>query len=151
MNQCSISWRSMAGFALLIGLFFFATPQAVLAQRGGFGDPAERAARMKAQTDELVTALGVTGDLETQVRGILENQQKERMALMETYMGSGERNPETMQKMRAEMQDLEKGTRDELATLLTAEQMATYDKKVAEMRPRGGPGGRRGPGGANEQ
>ncbi len=131
--------------SIVFGLFVFATAPSASAQ-GGFGNPAERAERMKAQLTEIVTALGVTGDLETQVRGILENQQKERTALMESYMGSGERSPETMQKMRAEMDDLDKGTREELVPILSAEQLAAYDKKMAEFTERRGAGGRRGQG-----
>jgi hypothetical protein len=137
--------RGIAGIALTIGLLFLATPYAASAQ-GGFGSPEQRAERMKAQLTEVITALGVTGDLETQVRGILENQQKERTALMESYMGSGERSPETMQKMRAEMDDLDKGTREELVPILSAEQLTAYDKKMAEFAERRGPGGRRGQG-----
>lgn len=136
--------KTLSRLLLLLSLVALLAPAAARAQ--GFGNPEQRAERMKAQVNELVTALGVTGDLETQVRGILDNQQKERTALMETYMAGGERSPEKMQEMRAEMQVLEAGTREELAAILTVEQMATYDKKVAEMRPRGGPGGRRGNG-----
>ncbi len=147
MNHRISIQRGIAGIALVFGLFLTVASHSASAQ-GGFGSPEQRAERMKAQLTEVVTALGVTGDLETQVRGILENQQKERTALMESYMGSGERSPETMQKMRAEMEDLDKGTRDELVPILSAEQLAAYDKKKAEFAERRGAGDRRGQGGA---
>lgn len=143
MNHRLSIQRGIASF--VFGILLFATVSTASAQ-GGFGSPEQRAERMKAQLTEIVTALGVTGDLETQVRGILENQQKERTALMESYMGSGERGPETMQKMRAEMDDLDNGTRDELVPILSAEQLTAYDKKMAEYTERRGAGGRRGQG-----
>ena len=53
-----------------------------------------------------------------------------------------------MQKMRTEMQELEKGTREELAAVLTADQLKIYDAKMEEIAQRRGRfGGRRGQGG----
>ena len=142
MNHRFSIQRCIASF--VFGIFLFATVSTASAQ-GGFGNPEQRAERMKAQLTEIVTALGVTGDLETRVRGILENQHKERTALMESYMGSGERGPETMQKMRAEMEEVDVATREELVPILSADQLAAYDTKVAEFNQRRG-GGRRGQG-----
>jgi hypothetical protein len=149
MKLQTVARRPSLLAGLLVALFI-ALPFSESHAQGGPPSPEQRAERMKAQLDEIVTALGVTGDIETQVRGILENGQKERTALMESYMAGGDRNPENMQKMRGEMEEIEKGTREELVPILSAEQLATYDTKMKEIAERRGQfgGGRRGPGGS---
>ncbi len=150
MHQAPCTARRQRLWLILL-LTLCAVPGLAHAQ-GGRPSTEERAARMKAQVDDMIAAIGVTGDVETGVRAILETQQSQRMALMQAAMAGGNRGRDAMQKARADIDAVDEATRAELAGMLSDEQLATYDKKMAEMRSqRGGPGGRRGQRGGGAQ
>lgn len=111
------------------------------AQRGPV-DPEARAERMKAQVDEIVKKLELDEEKAESVRTILGEQNEKQAELSSSYAGQGR---EAMQMMREEMQEIQKATNEKLKGVLSEEQMETYEKLRAEMRPaRGQGGGRRG-------
>ena len=94
---------------LVFALFAFIATPAVFAQGGGFQNMEER---MKAQIDEVVKALALSEEKSVQVRGILEEESRERMTIFQGSQGQ-DRNARRM--MREEMNEL--GDSDDLLFL----------------------------------
>ncbi|MEM8484370.1 MAG: hypothetical protein AAF564_02420 [Bacteroidota bacterium] len=116
------------------------------AQRGERGGGANMEERMKAQVEELVTALALPDEKSELVRGILSEEAKERTTIFSGFQGQ-DRN--ARQAMREEMNELTSRTNEKLAAVLSEEEMEKYTKIQAEMRERrrsefGGRGGRGG-------
>ena len=131
------------GLAALIFILFSSSPSAFAQGRGG----QDMAERMKAQVDEVVKALALTGEKEVQVKGILEEEAKERATIFEGFQGQ-DRNARSM--MREEMTALGERTKEKLKAVLSEEEMVRYEKiqtDIQERRRSQSGGGRGGQGG----
>ena len=131
----------------LFSIFMFTTlliTQALNAQgrRGGGPGGEGMAERMKAQVEEVVAKLELGDEKAETVRGILEKEAEERIALFQGFSGNQDRS--ARQAMREEMETIQKNTREELAGILSEEELEKYDKIQAEMRERRRGQGRRG-------
>ena len=126
--------------AMVFVLFAFVATPAAFAQGGGSQNMEER---MKAQIDEVVKALALSEEKSVQVRGILEEESRERMTIFQGSQGQ-DRNARRM--MREEMNELGERTNEKLAAVLSEEEMEKYTKIQKEMqeRRRAQFGGRRG-------
>lgn len=132
--------------ASLVMLVLLLSASPALAQRQGGQNMQER---LKAQIDEVVKGLALSEEKEVQVRGILEEQAKERATIFQGFQGQ-DRNARQM--MREEMNELNKRTNEKLSAVLSEEEMKNYEKIQAEMRERQRSqfGGRRGGRGAGQ-
>ena len=75
------------------------------------------------------TRLNLTDEQEAKIRPIIEEQVKNRAALIEKYQGQGRQG---MRSMRNELQELNQRTGNQLQSILTKEQMEEYQKMQAE-------------------
>ncbi len=111
-------------------LIFFCGASITMAQGRGGQNMAER---MKAQADEVVKALALTGEKEALVRGILEEEAKERMSIFEGFQGQ---DRDARQMMRTEMAELGERTNEKLTAVLSEQEMEKYKKVQAEIQER---------------
>ena len=90
--------------------------------------------------DHVIETLAIEGETEEEVRSILTTQAEQQVAIMESYRGQRDRDARTM--MRQEMDDLRQATHEKLTSVLTEEQMATFNETMEAMRAqrRGQPG-----------
>ena len=143
-NLFKVKNQFLAIASITIMLVMLCSAPASFAQGRGGQNMAER---MKAQADEVVKALALTGEKEVQVRGILEAETKERASIFEGFQGQ-DRNARQM--MREEMTELGERTTEKLKAVLSEEEMEKYKKVQAEIQERrrgqfgGGRGGQRG-------
>jgi Spy/CpxP family protein refolding chaperone len=108
------------------------------------------------KTDSKITAeqfqqrLGITAEQAAQVSQIYEEGSTKVKAMMEEARKSGERP--NMQDMRTKMETIKKASEEKLSRILSAEQLAEYnkmvDEKMKENRPKRGGKGPGGPGGS---
>ena len=132
---------------MLCVMLLLAGTMSAFAQRGERGGGANMEERMKAQMDELITALSLPEEKSALVRGILSEEAKERATIFQGFQGQ-DRN--ARQAMRQEMTELEGRTKEKLSAVLSEEEMEKYTKIQSEMRERrrsqfgGGRGGRGG-------
>jgi Spy/CpxP family protein refolding chaperone len=75
--------------------------------------------------------LNLTDEQEARIRPIIEEQIKNRAALIEKYQGHGR---EGRRFLRNELQELNQNTENQLQSILTKEQMEKYRKMQAEER-----------------
>jgi len=80
---------------------------------------------------DMKNRLNLTDEQEAKIRPIIEEQVKNRAALIEKYRGQGR---EGMSSMRNELQALNQSTENQLQSILTKEQMEEYRKMQAEER-----------------
>ena len=80
--------------------------------------------------------LNLTPDQATQVKAILEDQQKQMMAA---------RNSDSGADPREAMMAIRKASNDKIKALLTDDQKPKFDEMLAQQRQRGGGGGQGGP------
>jgi Spy/CpxP family protein refolding chaperone len=99
---------------------------------GGRGNPAERQQR---QLDMMTKALSLTPDQVTQVKAILDDQQKQMMAA---------RNSDSGADPREAMMAIRKASNDKIKALLTDDQKPKFDEMMSQQRGRGGYGGGQG-------
>jgi Spy/CpxP family protein refolding chaperone len=94
--------------------------------RGGWGNPAE-------MTKHLTEQLNLTSDQQTKVQGILEDQQKQREALMQDSSLSQD-------DRRAKGMELRKKTMSDIRAVLTPDQQKQFDEMQArrEQEMKGG-------------
>jgi hypothetical protein len=98
----------------------------VRAQRGQQQRAGERAEEMRER-------LQFTEEQEQQMRPILKDTGKQVRELRERYRNE-ERNRETAQAMRKEMEAIQASTRAQLEQILSSEQLAEYDALQSEWR-----------------
>lgn len=115
-------------------LLFFAAPAF---SQGMRMTPEERKARFDADFEELKTTLVLNDETAPKVKEILWSQQEKMMETM-TGMQGGGGNQMARAGMRQKMQELQEATREQLATVLSSEQLEKYDAFQAERRR--GPG-----------
>lgn len=117
---------------MLCVMLLLAGTMSAFAQRGerGGGNMEER---MKAQMDELITALALPEEKSELVRGILAEEAKERTTIFQGFQGQ-DRN--ARQAMRQEMTELDSRTKEKLSAVLSEEEMEKYTKIQSEMRER---------------
>lgn len=120
---------SVAAVLLLVAAPVFAQGQRMT--------PEERKARFDAEFEELKTSLVLDEATAPKVKEILWSQQETMMETMSAMQGSGG-NQMARQGMRQKMQEVNAATREQLAGVLSAEQMEKYDAFQAERRR--GPG-----------
>jgi len=125
--------RAIPAVAVTLALAGLAAP--ALAQQGppqGRGMPSvdERLTQMTEQ-------LQLTEEQATKVRPILQKQDRQRQELFETYGGDRE-------TMRAEMRKLIEQGDEELAGVLTEQQMKKHVEQRQQRMRQGPPGGRQG-------
>jgi hypothetical protein len=78
---------------------------------------------------DMKNRLNLTDEQEAKIRPIIEEQVKNRAALIEKYQGQGRQG---MRSMRNELQELNQSTENQLQSILTKEQMEEYRKMQAE-------------------
>lgn len=131
-----LALNQTAGKALktltLCVMMLLAGTMSAFAQRGERGG-ANMEERMKAQMDELITALALPAEKSELVRGILTEEAKARTTIFQGFQGQ-DRN--ARQAMRQEMTELESQTKEKLSAVLSAEEMEKYTKIQSEMRER---------------
>lgn len=115
-------------------LLFIAAP---VFSQGMRMTPEERKARFDADFDELKTSLALNDETAPKVKEILWSQQEKMMETMAGVQGGGG-NQMARAGMRQKMQELQEATREQLATILSGEQLEKYDAFQAERRR--GPG-----------
>ena len=89
--------------------------------------------RLKAQIDEVMTAMALAEEKDVEVRLVLEEEMTQRMSIMQGFQGQG-RNARAA--MREEMTALEKKTEEKLKAVLSEEEMEKYAKIQSEIRER---------------
>lgn len=115
-------------------LLFVAAPVFAQGQRL---TPEERKARFDAEFLQLTSLLELDDTTGPKVKEILWSQQETMMETMSAMQGSGG-NQMARQGMRQKMQEVNAATREQLAGVLSSEQMEKYDAFQAERRR--GPG-----------
>jgi Spy/CpxP family protein refolding chaperone len=80
---------------------------------------------------DMKNRLNLTDEQEAKIRPIIEEQSKNRAALIEKYRGQGR---EGMGSLRNELQELNQRTENQLQSILTKEQMEEYQKMQTEER-----------------
>lgn len=109
--------------------------------RGGWGggNPAETAERLAKQ-------LNLSSDQQTKIQGILEDQQKQREALMQD-------NSVAPEDRRAKMMEMRKKTQSDIRAVLTPDQQKQFDEMQArrEQQMGGGEWRRHQPGSENDK
>ena len=136
----SIGFFPTARTLLFVVIFLLATAP-VFAQ-GMRMSPEERKARFDADFYALKTSLVLDDESAPKVKEILWSQQEKMMETMAGMQGGGG-NQLARDGMRQKMQEVNAATREQLAAILSAEQMEKYDAFQAERRR--GPGqGQRG-------
>ncbi len=118
--------------AFLMALPFAGTP----AFGAGFAPVSEEERERRFQ--ELSSRLELTEEQEPEVRSILADDRESRLALLRENgvdIEAGEKpSMFTMMGMRSDMTALNERTRENLSTILSAEQMDTYDTIARERR-----------------
>ncbi|MDH3626372.1 MAG: hypothetical protein OES25_01790 [Acidobacteriota bacterium] len=112
---------------LLVALLIGATTVVVGQERG-------RNPRLpENRLEKMETRLTLTAEQMDEVRPIIEKSWNDSTKLRESTRGSGS-SPESIKKMRDEMDALQQNTRKQLAEILTGEQLAEYDRMTQEER-----------------
>jgi len=111
---------------LLLGI----APQPILAQRRA-GNPHQMAERMADEVDSLVITLKLTEEQETPVRAILQAHNTERLNMRRPGSRGG-----NLQEMRTQLAQLQTKTTQQLADVLTEEQMNLYQQYLESVRGR---------------
>ena len=136
-----------SGFAIVAALALAAAlPLATAHAQGGQGTRGEGFGRMYGGlADSMRAQLEMTREQDAAVMGILKVSQERRQEIMNKYRG--QRNREGSQAMRAEMQDIQAETGEQLELVLTQDQMAQYRALRTRLgeRFRSQRGGRRPP------
>ena len=121
--------------ALKIGLLFIATLSLSLplcaGQHGGGGKNAEQ------RMDQLAVELDLTEAQEKAVRPILEDSRDQRRAVLDAHgVGKGKGRPDrdAMKAIRGEMKAISLETDEQLAGILSAEQMEKFHQIRKEAR-----------------
>lgn len=137
-------------FTLAGAVLALALTAPAFAQPGGGGGQApprgERLSREERQKQRaeararLVEALQLKTDQKVKVEALLAERDQTRETLMERAR-SGERSPEAFQKVRDELDKANAEIDKKLAAVLTAEQLAIYQKHVEEARRQWGRAG----------
>ncbi len=102
------------------------------AERGGGREAA--AAAQEAAFYRLMYDLELTEEQEPVVRGILEDEQAARRALMDEMRSSADPGSGPPVEMMERMEDLARQTEESLRLVLTDEQMDVYQEYVEEQR-----------------
>ena len=92
-------------------------------------------AQMEAEVDSVIVLLGLEGDLEEQVRAVL-NDRNHKMATLREKMRSFRGNRQEMGNARGAIGGLNEETMNKLSELLTEEQLAAYQAFVERNRAR---------------
>jgi len=103
-------------------------------------DPETARARAEAIVEDMLAELDLTEDQAGEVRNILSGRESERRALfaeLQAVRDSDDPRRAKMQRMRAlrgELGQQQQATREQLAGVLTDEQLAEYDALVEQRR-----------------
>ena len=138
----------ISGFAIVAALTLAAAlPPTTAHAQGGQGTLGGGFGRMYGGlADSLRAQLEMTREQDSAVTGILKVSQERRQEIMNKY--AGQRNREGFQAMRAQMQDIQAETEEQLDLVLTQDQMDQYRALRTRLgeRFRSQRGGRRPPG-----
>jgi Spy/CpxP family protein refolding chaperone len=124
----------------LLAMCSAALVAAALAQGGGYGGGGggqRGGMNTQAQLDRMTAALSLTADQQTSIKAILDQNQKDMMALRaDTSLSDDDR--------MAKMQAMRKAQTDKIKAVLTDDQKPKYDAMMAQQRQRGPGGGGQG-------
>lgn len=125
---------------ILASLFLLLAPLNAFAQ-GRMQSPEQMKEQGQTQINQVLEHLALSDEKTESVRGILTRQLEARIASRESLAGN--RNRDSRSKMRDEMEAQRESTHQELAEVLTEEEMNRYKSFVEENRPRGNRRGNR--------